>query len=248
MIPSLPPILSRLRHGLALLLILAGAAGVLAGALAPWASFKLFHNVDVHLPGLVFTWGGLCLSVASLVLLGMRRSPLLCLMGALAIFGCLGRARTEIPDGLRRQMVGAQGALIPVNRLLDQFHVNGENGTWPIEVASFQDRQADLLGDGVTWTSDGAWALLLGSVLGLPGDPALVWIYARTARSRCRACGTRWPVSRGAKHCLNCGLSALPPHVRECPQCQTVARRGDRHCVGCGTALPPVMARRAGAE
>ena len=248
MIPALPPILSRLRHGLALLLILGGAAGVVAGSLAPWAAFKLFRTIDVSLPGLVFTWGGLCLSVASLVLLGMRRSPLLCLLGALAIFWCLAHARTEIPDGIRRQMVGAQGALVPVNRLLDQFHVNGANGTWPIEVASFQDRQADLLGDGVTWTNDGAWALLLGSVLGLPGDPVAVWVYARTVRARCRICGARWLLSRGAKHCPNCGASALPSNVRECPHCGTGARRNDLHCIACGTALPPVMAKWAAAD
>ena len=132
-------------------------------------------------------------------------------------------------------MVGAQGALVPVNRLLDQFHINNADGTWPIEVASFQDRQANLLGDGVTWTNDGAWVLLLGSVLGLPGDPVAVWVYTRTARARCRVCGARWRLSRGAKHCPHCGASTLPPNVRECPQCQTVARRGDKHCVTCGS-------------
>ena len=243
MFPSLPPILSTLRGGLAALLILAGAAGVLAGTLAPWATFKLFHNVEINLPGLVFLWGGLCLSVASLVFLGMRRSPLLCLLGAFAILFSLGRARTEIPEGIRRQIVGAQGALVPVNRLLDQFHINSADGTWPIEVATFQDREANLIGDGVTWAKDGALVLLLGSVLGLPGDPALVWIYARTARARCRACGARWMLSRGAKHCPVCGASTLPAHVRECPHCQTIARRGDRHCVACGTALPAIAER-----
>ncbi len=254
MLPTLPPILSRLRGGLAALLILAGAAGVLVGTLAPWATFKLFHNIEINLPGLVFLWGGLCLSVASLVLLGMRRSPLLCLLGALVILFSLGKARTEIPLGIRRQIVGAQGALVPLNRLLDQFHINGENGTWPIEVATFQDREANLIADGVTWTSDGALVLLLGSVLGLPGDPALVWIYARTVRARCRACGARWMLSRGAKHCPVCGASTVPAHVRECPHCHTIARKGDCHCVACGTTLPALAerpertARRTGAD
>ena len=35
MIPTLPPILSRLRNALALLLILGGAAGIVAGTLSP---------------------------------------------------------------------------------------------------------------------------------------------------------------------------------------------------------------------
>ncbi len=83
MILTLPPILSRLRNGLASLLMLGGAAGILAGTLSPWAAFRVFHNMEINLPGIVFVWGGLCLAVAALVFPGMRRSPILCLTGAL---------------------------------------------------------------------------------------------------------------------------------------------------------------------
>ena len=190
MLLSLPPILSSLRGGLAALLILAGAAGVLAGTLAPWATFKLFHNVEINLPGLVFLWGGLCLSVASLVFLGMRRSPLLCLLGACAVLFSLGKARTEIPEGIRRQIVGAQGALVPVNRLLDQFHINSANGTWPIEVATFQgpagrsDRGRGNVGE--RWGAGSA----SGKRPGPAGRPRPGCGYTPgTARARCRACG-----------------------------------------------------------
>ncbi len=236
--PSLPPILLRILAFFSALLILGGAAGVVAGTLGPWATFKLFHNIEVNLPGIVFLWGGLCLTVASLVFLGMRRSPLLCLLSALGLFYCLHQAQHDVPDGIRRQIIGAQGALLPINRLLDQFHISDPTRTWPIEVASFQDLRTDLLGEGLTWTTDGAMVLLLGSVLGLPSDPVAVWVYTRTARTRCRACHARWPVSRQAKFCPQCGASTLPRHIRLCPHCGTQARRNDRHCVACGTDLP----------
>ncbi len=232
MIPTLPPILSRLRHGLALLLMLGGAAGIVAGTLSPWATFRVFHNIEISLPGIVFLWGGLCLTVASLVFLGMRRSPLLCLIGALFVLHWQAEGTKRVPEWVKFQLAGAQmNFSVSINRLLDQFHIPD------IEVANLSTPNPQLLGAGLGWTLDGAYGLLLGALVGLPGDPALVWVYRRTARARCRSCGGRWPLSRAALFCPHCGASALPKHVRLCPHCGVRAGRGDKHCVSCGSAL-----------
>ena len=229
---SLPPLLSRLRQDLATLLMLGGAAGILAGTLSPWATFRVFHNIEINLPGWVFVWGGLCLTVAALVFLGMRRSPVLCAAGALLALHWVGEGRTRVPERVKFQLAGAQmNFTVSVNRLLDQFHIPD------IEVADLNTRNLDLLGVGLDWTQDGAYALLAGGVLGLPGDPVAVWMYRRTARARCRACGSRWPLSRAALYCPHCGASTLPKSVRLCPHCGVRAGRGDLHCVACGTAL-----------
>ncbi len=239
MILTLPPIVARLRNGLALLLMLGGAAGILAGTLSPWATFRVFHNIEINLPGWVFLWGGLCLTVASLVFLGMRRSPVLCLIGALLVLHWVAEGQRQVPERVKFQLAGAQmNFTVSLNRLLDQFHIPD------VEVADLNTPGPDLLGVGLGWTADGAYVLLLGALIGLPGDPAAVWIYLRTAKARCRACQARWPVSRAALFCPHCGASTLPKHVRLCPRCGTQARRGDLHCVACGTALDSLPASR----
>ena len=231
---ALPTILSRLRNALAMLLMQGGAAGIVAGTLSPWATFRVFHNIEINLPGFVFLWGGLCLSVAVLVFLGLRRSPVLCLIGALLALNWAAEGQRKVPERVKFQLAGAQmNFTVSINRLLDQFHIPD------VEVADLSTPSAGLLGVGLGWTTQGAQALLLGSVLGLPGDPVVVWIYRRTARARCRACGTRWPLARSAQFCPHCGASTLPRHIRLCPHCGVQARRGDCHCVACGTALPP---------
>jgi hypothetical protein len=226
------PFLSRCRAVLSWLGILGGAAGVLVGTLSPWATFRVFHNIEINLPGIVFLWGGLCLAVAALIFLGMRRSSLLCLVGAFFVLHWTGEASKRVPERVKFQLAGSQLALeTSVNRLLDQFHIPD------IEIANLSTPNPDLLGAGLGWTTNGAYWLLAGSLLGLPGDPVVVWVYTRTARLRCRACGTRRPVSRAAKFCPHCGVSTLPAHLRPCPHCGNPARRGDFHCVTCGTAL-----------
>ncbi len=237
MIPTLPPLLARLRNGLALLLMLGGAAGILAGALSPWATFRVFHNIEISLPGIVFVWGSLCLAVAALVFLGMRRSPILCLAGALLVLHWTAEGQKRVPERVKFQLAGAQmNFTVSINRLLDQFHIPD------VEVAELNTPNADLLGVGLGWTQTGAYALLLGSLIGLPADPVAVWVYRRTARARCRVCQFRWPVSRAALFCPHCGASALPRHIRLCPQCHTRAKRGDQHCVACGTPLDSLPA------
>ena len=234
MIPTLPPILSRLRNALALLLVLGGAAGIVAGTLSPWATFRVFHNIEINLPGWAFLWGGECLAVAVLVFLGMRRSPILCLVGALLVLQWTAEGQRKVPERVKFQLAGAQmNFTVSINRLLDQFHIPD------IEVADLNTPNPNLLGVGLGWTQNAAYALLLGSVIGLPGDPVAVWVYTRTARARCRTCQARWPLSRAAQFCPQCGASALPRNLRLCPRCQTQAKRGDRHCVACGTALSP---------
>jgi len=231
--PTLPPLLSRLRSGLASLLLLGGAAGILAGALSPWATFRVFHNIEINLPGIVFGWGGLCLAVAALVFLGMRRSPILCLVGALLALNWTGEARRRVPERVKFQLAGSQMEFsVSINRLLDQFHIPD------IEVANLNTPNPDLLGVGLDWTADGAYLLLLGGLVGLPGDPVAVWVYRHGVRARCRACGAHWILARQARFCPSCGASTLPKSARLCPQCGTRARRGDHHCVACGTALP----------
>ena len=232
MTPTLPPILTRLRNGLASLLMLGGAAGILAGTLSPWATFRVFHNIEINLPGWVFVWGGLCLAVAALVCLGMRRSPLLCLVGALLVLHWDAEGQRRVPERVKFQLAGSQLELSSsVNRLLDQFHIPD------IEVANLNTPNPDLLGVGLSWTADGAYVLLLGAIVGLPGDPVVVWIYSHAAKARCRACGERWRVSRAALFCPSCGASTLPKSVRLCSHCGIRARRGDLHCVACGTSL-----------
>ena len=227
------PLILRLISGLSTLLILGGAAGVVMGTLSPWATFRVFHNIEINLPGVVFFWGGLCLAVAALVFLRMRRSPILCLIGSLAVLHWGTEARKQVPERVKFQLAGSQLVLASsVNRLLDQFHIPD------IEVANFGTPNANFVGEGLNWTWNGASVLLLGSVLGLPGDPLAVWIYTRTARVRCRVCGARWPLSRQACFCPACGVSALPTHLRLCPHCAAEASKLDRYCVACGKALP----------
>ena len=232
MTPTPTPISIRLLRGFAQLVIFGGAAGVLAGALSPWATFRVFHNIEVSLPGFVFPWGGLCLAVAALVFLGMRRSPILCLAGAILVLNWTGEAQKRVPERVKFQLAGSQLELsASVNRLLDQFHIPD------IEVADLNTPNPDLLGVGLGWTADGAYLLLLGSLVGLPGDPVAVWLFTHSVRVRCRACGARRLLSRPAPFCPSCGASTLPRKVRLCPHCGTRARRGDRHCAACGTAL-----------
>lgn len=236
MTPTPPPLTLRLLTALASLLLLGGAAGVLAGALSPWATFRVFHNIEVNLPGFVFPWGGLCLAVAALVLLGMRRSPLLCALGALLVLHQTGEARKRVPERVKFQLAGSQIEFsASINRLLDQFHIPD------IEVANLNTPNPDLLGAGLGWTMYGAYGLLLGALIGLPSDPAAVWLFTHSVRVRCRACGARRLLARPAPFCPSCGVSTLPRGVRLCPQCGTRARRGDRHCAACGTALPTAI-------
>ncbi|MBV9849058.1 MAG: zinc ribbon domain-containing protein [Armatimonadetes bacterium] len=223
--------MNRLLAGLSALLLLGGGAGILLGALSPWARVTLFHNMDLSLSGLLFADGGLCLAVALLVLLGMRRSAPLCLIAALLVLRWTAEARVQVPRRVKHQVVGAQLALFPLNRLLDQFHiVNVEVGDW-----NAPDPQ--LLAPGLSWTTEGALALLLGGLLGLPADPMVRWVHRHSARARCRACGARWPLSRTARFCPQCGASALPIDKRHCPACGASVSPRDRHCVRCGEAL-----------
>ncbi len=233
MTPTPPPISIRLLRGFAQLVLLGGAAGVLAGALSPWATFRVFHNIEINLPGLVFPWGGLCLAVAVLVFLGMRRSPILCLLGALLVLYETGEAQKRVPERVKFQLAGSQLELsASVNRLLDQFHIPD------IQVADLNTPNPNLIGEGLGWTADGAYLLLLGGLVGLPGDPVAVWLFTHSVRVRCRACGARRLLARPAPFCPQCGASTLPRNVRLCPHCRTRARRGDRHCAACGTMLP----------
>ncbi len=233
MIPNLSPLWTRLLRGLSLVLLLGGAAGILAGAVSPWAVFKVFRNIEISLPGIVFPWGGLCLAVAVLVLLGMRRSPLLCLVAAMYVLSWTTEAQRRVPQRVKSQLIGSQLVFqTSINRLLDQFRIED------IKVTDLSIPNPDLLGPGLDWTVKGAYALLLGSLIGIPIDPAAVWLLRHTVRVRCRACGMPRLLARTALFCPACGVSTRPAHHRDCPHCAAPARRTDRHCTACGTALP----------
>ncbi len=221
----------RIFGGLSALLIWGGAAGVLAGALGPWAHVTLFRNITLHVSGLLFTEGELCLSAALLVLLGMRRSPVLCAVAALLVLHWAAQARTDIPHRVKHQVIGAQLALFPLNRLLDQFHIND------VQVGDWAVPDAQLLASGMDTTVKAGAVLLLGSLLGLPADPAVVWLSARVVQARCRACGARWTQSRAAAFCPHCGLPTSDRNPRRCPQCGTGAFPSDTHCIACGHSL-----------
>ncbi len=226
MMPSLP---LRLLKGLSFAIVIAGAAGVVFGCVGPWAQVVAFKNIDISVPGFFFPGGGLCLAVAALVLVGARRSPLLCLIGSLFVLAWVQTARHDLPMRVKHQVIGAQMAFFPINRLLDQFHIPD------VTVADWNVPNDQLLGPGLTWTMQGGWLLLLGGALGLPADPVAVWVYARAARARCRACGARWRQSREAAFCPDCGT---PTSTRpRCPSCGTTTRKSDTFCVACGTAL-----------
>ena len=224
-------ILRRLLWGLSWLLLVGGAAGVVLGTVAPWAAVKVFKTVDLSLPGFVFANGALCLAGAMLVLLGARRSPLLCLTLAVPLLVWAQTGQRSVPQQVKHQLIGAQLSLFPLNRLLDQFHIPD------VEVGAYTARDADIIGPGLAWTTEGASAVLLGGLLGLPGDPALVWLWQRFGRIRCRVCGTRRSASRDARYCPTCGVPAGPTGTRLCSRCQTPAHKNDQFCVACGTTL-----------
>ena len=221
----------RILSGAARGLLVTGAALAVAGTLSPWAHVTLLRHVDVLLPGLLFAGGGICLAVALLVLLGGRRFPMLCLLGAVVVLWQTQEARRDIPARVKYQLVGAQMAAFPLNRLLDQFHIPN------VTVANWSVPDAEILSPGLAWTAWGGGLLLIGGVAGLPSDPALGWALARTVRVHCRACGARWLRSRSARFCPACGTVADPNAPRLCARCGTEAARGDCHCIACGAAL-----------
>ncbi len=218
-------------RGLSRALLPVGAALVLAGTLGAWAQVTLLRNILVSLPGVLFAGGAACLSVAILALLGARRFPLLCLAGAIVVLTQTHQAVHDVPPLVKHQIIGAQLALFPFNRLLDQFHIGD------VQIGDWSTPNAQLLGAGLVWTMRGGWMLLAGALAGLPSDPALRWIAARTAPMRCRACGARWLRSRDARFCPACGTVTDTQKPPLCPHCHQESVRGDAHCIACGTAL-----------
>ncbi len=208
-----------------------GAAFVLAGALGAWAQVTLLHNLQLSVPGVLFAGGGICLAVAVLVLLGAWRFPIICLAGAIVVLAQTHQAIYDIPHFIKHQIVGAQIALFPLNRLLDQFH-SGD-----VQIGDWSVPNAQLLGAGLAWTVRGGWVLLAGALAGLPSDPALGWVVARTVRARCRICNAWWLASRHARFCPRCGTAAETRAAPVCPHCLREASRGDGYCIACGTAL-----------
>ncbi|BDI33792.1 hypothetical protein CCAX7_58430 [Capsulimonas corticalis] len=227
----MPPFAIKLLRAFSALLLWAGAALVIGGALSPWAALKVLRSVDVSVPGALFAQGGLCLAAGVLVLLGLRRSPLLCLIAALYTLGWVNAAKVEVPRRVKHQVIGTQLALFPLNRLLDQFHIND------VEIADWSRPNAELLAPGLDWTNKGALLLLLGGLIGLPADPIALFAYKWTARARCRHCNATWLRSRQADFCPQCGQSTAPADRWHCDVCHGELGRSDKFCTHCGAGV-----------
>jgi hypothetical protein len=227
---AVSPMSLRIISAVGRIFIACGAGLVLAGSLGPWAKVVLFKNIDLSLPGFFFVDGSLCLAAAAIILLGVRRSPLLCLVVALLVLHWVSAAHSDLPRHVKHQEIGAQMALFPINRLLDQFHIGD------IVIADWAMPDSDLLGGGLIWSGIGSGLLLLGSALSLPHDPLVSRIYERTARRHCRSCGALWLAARNAQYCPECGEPA-PGGKRHCVVCRTEAASNDIYCINCGTML-----------
>jgi hypothetical protein len=147
----------------------------------------------------------------------------------LVVLAAVNRAETDVPIAVRGQLLSLQASLIPVNRLLDQFHIQD------IEAGNFGEKLDAYIGPGLALTHQGAIAMLVGAVLALPGDPLVLGLIYRFGKGTCRNCGTRTPYRRRARHCPNCGDSL--DGTRACPSCHAPAQKTDRCCIECGTAL-----------
>ncbi|MCW3059367.1 MAG: hypothetical protein JWQ02_1188 [Capsulimonas sp.] len=225
------PFTIKLLRALSALLLWAGAAGVIAGALSPWAAIKILKSVDLSVPGALFAQGGLCLAAGVLVLLGLRRSPLLCLIAAIYTLGWVHTATVEVPRRVKHQAIGAQLALFPINRLLDQFHIND------LEISDWSRPNEELLAPGLDWTNKGALVLLFGGLIGLPVDPIALFIYKWTARAKCRHCGATWLKSRHAEFCPQCGHGTAPVDRWHCGVCHGDLGLKDKFCTHCGVVV-----------
>jgi hypothetical protein len=224
-------IAARLLRFISIVLILIGSALTLWGALQPWIMVKVFKTIDLAIPGLFFVAGMWCVGLASLILTGLRRSPLVCVIAVLILLHLLSQARVAAPERAKYQMLGAQLTLSPVNRLLNQFNYPD------IDVTNWSVKNPDLLGPGIDFTEKALLVLLAGSLIGLPSDPILNGSLRRLRRRQCKNCKTRWSASRDVCFCPQCATPTPLYNPLVCRVCHTMAKKSDNYCVACGNGL-----------
>ncbi len=207
---------------------LVGALAASIGAVEPWGQFTALHSWHVALPGVLFGTG-LAALVAAIASMRYPRVAVLTLVLAIVAIVATSKADYDVPIAVRGQLLSLQASLIPVNRLLDQFHIQD------IEAGNFGERLDAYVGPGLALTRQGAFAMLVGAILALPGDPLILAGLYRFGKGTCRNCGTRTPYRRNAHHCPSCGYSL--DGTRSCPSCHAPAQPTDRHCIDCGTGL-----------
>lgn len=225
-------IAAQLLKWVSVLCIWGGSALVIWGTLQPWVNVLLFKTIPLSFPGVLFTFGMWCFGLAALILLGARRSALLCLIAAAFLLHWLALARIDAPHRIKHDVIGAQLSLFPINRLLDQVHLPN------ITVSDWSIPNPRLLGPGIDLTQRGALWLLAGGVIGLPVDPALTWTLRRLRFAQCAQCRARWPAARRACFCPQCGSPTPLYSPLLCPVCHTKARSSDQYCIACGNSMP----------
>ncbi|HEY3331297.1 MAG TPA: zinc ribbon domain-containing protein [Capsulimonadaceae bacterium] len=211
--------------------ILIGSITVAAGTVQPWGKFVALHSWHVNVPGVAFVTGLTVLALASATLL-YRKYSAIAILVALVILATTYRAQSEVPIAIRGQLLSLQVALVPINRLMDQFHLPN------VDAGNYGDQRETFLGEGLSTSRSGAWLILLGALLAMPRDVTFTAIRRRYGMARCNHCAASWAVSRDAEYCPKCGASQSG--TRTCPHCRAVWKDGDVYCVGCGAKVPAI--------
>jgi hypothetical protein len=210
------------------LLIIAGAFLVVVGSALPWANALLFGSLQIGVPGFVFALGAIAAScgVASLFLIRYR---FVCLGLGIVILVVTNIATQQIPHFVRGELIAVQRGFFPINELLDKFSLE------TVMVANYGAKDSDYLGVGVVRTALGGGLILIGSILGLPGDLIVSGAVRRTLKETCKACGAKWAMNRDVLYCPKCA-TPTPRAYGICRQCGNKLLAPDQFCVKCGCA------------
>lgn len=219
------------------LLAAAGAVQLIVGAFLPWGYAPIGRS-RLPLPGILGP-GGVTLLVGLVLLWRPRLHPMAGLVSAGAVAVWAPAFADDLAHAIRGTLIGAQLWIAPLNRLLEQFRING------IEIVDLALPRAAFLGPGVAVTAWGAGVAALAHLarLFLPGEgpPAL---QDRLIPIRCGACGVAVPRARQARFCPNCGTSLGGPPI--CPACRAPVATADRFCVTCGASISNGENRKSG--
>jgi hypothetical protein len=203
------------------------SAGVLlvSGALRPWA-FVPLGGLRFPLYG-ALGWGGLAGVAGLMLLLHPRPSPAL-LLAIAAGAAYLGHV---IPLQMIARARATTGTIDtwfdPLNRLLDQFHIEGFHlSEWGLSAARAVGPGAAL----TLWGAGLSAAAALLTLFTLLVDPS-----RRSRPHTCPTCAARLSRRRQPHFCPACGAALVPVPV--CVACHTPAEPDDRYCIRCGAQL-----------
>jgi hypothetical protein len=171
-------------------------------------------------------YGGLAAACGGAALI-FRRSPIVTIVIGIILIVVTNSATRSIPHSVRHELIGAQLSFLPLNQLLDQFHIEG------VTVSNYGAKDEEYLGDGLQRTAEGANLILVGSLLSMLRNPQLRKIRRRLTKQRCRACRATWPTSRDALFCPKCSAPTLLAS-QVCFNCRNPLAIGDRYCIHCG--------------